>query len=70
LISQGPFGDLSLSDRQLLIHPIHPELSSVFTYEVGFWRKRRLVYALMGRLKESIRRQPYPETMADFNFDG
>jgi len=59
LISQGPLGDLSLSDWQLLIHPIHPELSSVFTYEVGFWRKRRPVCALMGWLKESIGRQPW-----------
>ena len=60
----------SLSDWQLLIHPIHPELSSVFACEVGFWRKRRLFCALMGRLKESNGHQPYPETMTDFNFVG
>jgi hypothetical protein len=70
LISQGPFGDLSLSDWQLLIPSDTPRAFFCLTYEVGFWRKRRLVYALRGRLKESIRRQPYPETMADFNFVG
>jgi hypothetical protein len=40
-----------LSDWQLLIHPINPILSSVFTSEVWFWRKKWLVCALIGRRK-------------------